>query len=716
VITFDGMTTEIEHIISQKLDLSRSNTASTMKLLSEGATIPFISRYRKEVTGNLDEVAVENIQTELKKLLELEKRKTTVLDTIREQGLLTDALASKIKETWDATTLEDLYLPFKPKRKTKATTAKENGLEPLAKIIIKQRERQIENRAFQFVKGSIESVEDALQGARDIIAEWISESPIARDRVRQIFGREAFITSKMAKGKKEEGQKFRDYFKFSEPLKKSPSHRILAMRRGESEGMLKLTIQPDAENVLHALGRIFIQSSGEAADQIEQAMKDSYKRLLGSSIETEFKKSSKEKADQEAIDVFAENLKQLLLAPPLGPKQMIAIDPGFRTGCKVVVLDHTGKLLTNTSIFPHPPVNRVDEASSKIKELIHRYRPEVIAIGNATAGRETETFVTSILNPGEKIEVFMVNESGASVYSASEIAREEFPNFDVTVRGAVSIGRRLMDPLAELVKIDPKAIGVGQYQHDVNQSLLKERLDRVVESCVNLVGVNLNTASKHLLAYVSGIGPKLAEKIVAWRDTNGIFQNRKQLMDVPGLGAKAFEQAAGFLRISESKNPLDKSAVHPESYHIVQNMSRDIGCSLSDIVQNDSLINQIDITKYTSETTGLPTLRDILSELRKPGRDPRGAAKAFSFDPRVKTIEDLQVGMILPGLVTNITRFGVFVDVGAKQDGLVHISHLANRFVQNPADEVKLGQEVQVKVLEVDQSRNRINLSIKEAG
>lgn len=710
------MTSEIEHIISQKLGLSRKNTASTMKLLSEGATIPFISRYRKEVTGNLDEVEIENIQKEFRKLLELEKRKTTILDTIREQGVLSDSLAQKIKETWDGATLEDLYLPFKPKRKTKATAARENGLEPLAKMMIKQYERNIENRAIQFVRGNVESTEGALQGARDIIAEWINESPVARDRVRRIFGREAVISSKLSRGKEEQGQKFKDYFDFSEPLKTCPSHRILAMRRGESEGFLKLAIHPDTDNVLNALGRIFIQSSGEASDQIRLAIKDSYKRLLGPSIETEFKKSSKEKADQEAIHVFAENLKQLLLAPPLGPKQMIAIDPGFRTGCKVVVLDHTGKLLTNTSIFPHPPVNQVNEASRKIKELIHRYHAKVIAIGNATAGRETETFVRSILKQNDQMEVFMVNESGASVYSASEIAREEFSEFDVTVRGAVSIGRRLMDPLAELVKIDAKSIGVGQYQHDVNQNQLKDQLDRVVESCVNLVGVNLNTASKHLLAYVSGIGPKLAEKIIAWRDTKGVFRDRQQLLGVPGLGAKAFQQAAGFLRIPESENPLDRSAVHPESYFIVQNMARDIGCALSDLVQNDALIDEINITGYTSERTGLPTLTDIVKELKKPGRDPRGAAREFTFDPRVKAIEDLEVGMILPGLVTNITRFGAFVDIGAKQDGLVHISHLANRFVQNPADEVKLGQEVLVKVLEVDQNRNRINLSIKEAG
>ncbi len=698
--------------IAQSLSIRPRNVENTIALLEEGATVPFIARYRKEMTGSLDEVQIADIRDLLNKLIEIDKRRATILQTIEEQGNLTDALRKKIEQADTLTQLEDLYLPYKRKRKTRATKAREKGLEPLAKVLIEQRENDVEYRAKSFLKNGVENIEEALQGARDIIAEWVNENTLARNKVRYQFERNAQVTAKLVKGKEEEGEKFRDYFKFEEPLHKCPSHRLLAIRRGEEEGILRVGIAPDEDDALDILDRIFVKNNSAAAEQVEIAIKDSYKRLLQPSIETEFRNSSKAKADEEAIRVFAENLRQLLLASPLGQKRVLAIDPGFRSGCKVVCLNEQGELIYNTAIYPHPPQKDYHHAMGDLVHLAGKYKIDAIAIGNGTASRETETLVKEA-DFGRDVQVFMVSENGASIYSASAVAREEFPNKDITVRGAVSIGRRLMDPLAELVKIDAKSIGVGQYQHDVDQNSLKKKLDEVVESSVNRVGINLNTASKHLLTYVSGLGPKLAQNIVDFRSDNGPFRSRSAIKKVPRMGAKAYEQCAGFLRIRDAKNPLDNSAVHPESYAIVKQMAKDLNCSVADLIEQEHLRKQINIQQYVTETTGLPTLKDIVQELAKPGLDPRGAAQTFSFSEGIKSIEDVHEGMIVPGIVTNITNFGCFVDIGVKQDGLVHISQLANKFVKDPNDIVKLHQHVEVKVMEVDIKRNRVNLSMK---
>jgi uncharacterized protein len=702
----------IPNLIAEQTGISASQIQNTLELLNEGATIPFISRYRKERTGSLDEVAIAAIKESYDRFNELEKRKATILKTIEEQDALTSELKERIENCYDSTELEDIYLPYKPKRKTRASKAKEQGLEPLAKIIMKQAERDVETRATQFLSDEVPDIEAAIQGARDIVAEWINENKTAREIVRNTFYHKSLITSKLIKGKEEEGAKYRDYFDWSEPLKKCPSHRFLAMQRGEKEGFLKISAQPPQEEIIPKLERLFIKGDTAASKQVAMAVEDAYKRLLAPSLENETLTTFKDKADEEAIKVFAENLRQLLLAPPLGQKRVLAIDPGYRTGCKVVCLDAQGELLHNETIYPHPPQKEAGKSMKKLSSMVDAYKIEAIAIGNGTASRETEAFVRKI-KFNRDLQVFMVSEDGASVYSASKAAREEFPDFDVTVRGAVSIGRRLMDPLAELVKIDPKSIGVGQYQHDVDQTKLKEALDRVVESVVNMVGVNLNTASHHLLTYISGLGPALAKNIVAFRNENGPFENRSQLKKVPRLGAKAYEQAAGFLRISDAKNPLDNTAVHPESYSIVEKMAKDLKCTISDLIKNKHLREKIDVQKYVTETTGLPTLKDIMEELEKPGRDPRQTIKVFEFAKDVFSIEDLKPGMVVPGIVTNITNFGAFVDVGVKQDGLVHISQMADRYISNPADVVKLHQHVEVKVLEVDVARKRIQLSMK---
>lgn len=701
-----------EEIIAERTGLLVNQVKNTIDLLAEGATIPFISRYRKELTSSLDEVKITEIRDEWNKLKELEKRKEYILKTIGEQEKLTDDLRQKIESCLDLTTLEDIYLPYKPKRKTRATVAREKGLEPLAKILMSQKEMYVEKAAEKFLTDEVKTIGDALQGARDIIAEWVNENQRARNLVRYHFKKEAVIFSRVVKGKEEEGEKYRDYFEFSEPLKRCPSHRILAMRRGENEGFLKLTVEPNEEMTIEKLEELFVKGNYDVSQQVAEAVRDAYKRLLHPSIENEFKALSKDKADAEAIKVFADNLRQLLLASPLGQKRVLAIDPGFRTGCKVVCLDEHGNLLHNATIYPHPPQSDRSGATRKISSLVQQYKTEAIAIGNGTASRETERFIRLIRFPVD-LEVYIVNESGASIYSASRIAREEFPDYDVTVRGAVSIGRRLMDPLAELVKIDPKSIGVGQYQHDVDQGNLKNSLDEVVESCVNLVGVNVNTASKHLLTYVSGLGPALAQNVIDYRQEKGGFRSREDLKNVPRMGDKAFEQCAGFLRIDQPDNPLDNSAVHPESYHIVSEMADDLDCEVKELIRNENLIRQIKPEKYVSEKIGLPTLKDIISELEKPGRDPRQQIEIFEFDKDVNTIEDLKPGMELPGIVTNITKFGAFVDVGVKQDGLVHISQLANKFISDPNDVVKLNQHVRVKVLEVDTARNRISLAMK---
>jgi protein Tex len=700
-------------MIAEESNLSQKQVANTIQLLDEGATIPFISRYRKERTDSLDEVQITAISEQLNKLREIDSRKKTILKTIEDQGKLSDELRQQIESTYSLTELEDIYLPYKPKRKTRASIAREKGLEPLAKIIMRQQELNIESKANDFLNEEVKSVEDALQGARDIIAEWINENKRSRNNIRNLFGRESFISSKAVKGKEEDAEKYRDYFDFSEPLKRCPSHRILAMRRGENEGFLKVSIAPDEEKALKILEDQFIKGYYDVSEQVQTALKDSYKRLLGPSIETEFKNSSKEKADEEAIHVFAENLRQLLLAPPLGQKRVLAIDPGYRTGCKVVSLDEQGNILHNQTIYPHKPQSETKQAAKKLVSAADMYKIEAVAIGNGTASRETEAFIRK-LKFNRDLKVFVVSEAGASVYSASKVAREEFPQFDVTVRGAASIGRRLMDPLAELVKIEPKSIGVGQYQHDVDQGKLAHSLDLVVESCVNQVGVNLNTASKHLLTYISGLGPQLAQNIVDYRKSNGLFSSRKELMSVPRMGAKAFEQSAGFLRIKNADNPLDDSAVHPESYHIVKKMASDLRCNIRDLLKDENLRKQIVLTNYVTKDTGLPTLNDIMQELAKPGRDPRSNIKVFEFSKDVRKMEDVQPGMILPGIVTNITNFGAFVDIGVKQDGLVHISQLANRFISNPNDVVKLHEHVEVKVLEVDIARKRIQLSMKD--
>jgi len=706
---------EFSQMIAAELKLPAHRIANTLKLLQGGATIPFISRYRKEATGGLDEVQIGDIQTRYEKLCELSKRKETVLSTIEEQGKLTPELKARISACWNTTELEDIYLPFKPKRKTRAEAARAKGLEPLALLLMMQKENNLAAKIRNFVKGEVKDEEDALKGARDILAEQISEDERSRNLMRNQFQRQALIQSKVVKGKEAEeaSAKYRDYFDFCEPLKKCSSHRLLALRRGESEGVLKVTIFPEDEDMCNErLQRLFVRANNECAHQVEEALTDAYKRLLKPAIETEFAALSKEKADEEAIRVFAENLRQLLLAPPLGQKRVMGIDPGFRTGCKVVCLDAQGTLLHNEAIYPHPPKSEYAQAARKIVKLVEQYKIEAIAIGNGTASRETEQFVTSQRYDRE-VQVFVVSEDGASIYSASKTAREEFPDYDVTVRGAVSIGRRLMDPLAELVKIDAKSIGVGQYQHDVDQTKLKASLDQTVESCVNLVGVNVNTASKHLLTYVSGLGPTLAQNIVDYRTENGPFESRRQLLKVPRMGAKAYEQCAGFLRIPQAKNPLDNSAVHPESYPIVEQMAKDLNCTVADLIKDKELRNKIDLKKYVTETVGLPTLTDILQELDKPGRDPRQKIQVFEFDKNVRTLDDLQEGMELPGIVTNITNFGCFVDIGIKENGLVHVSQLADRFVSNPADVVRIHQHVRVKVMSIDHERKRIQLTMK---
>lgn len=706
---------KFSQMIAAELKLPAHRIANTLKLLQGGATIPFISRYRKEATGGLDEVQIGDIQTRYEKLCELSKRKETVLSTIEEQGKLTPELKSRISACWNATELEDIYLPFKPKRKTRAEAARAKGLEPLALLLMMQKENNLAAKVRNFVKGEVKDEEDALKGARDILAEQISEDERSRNLMRNQFQRQAIIQSKVVKGKETEeaSAKYRDYFDFCEPLKKCSSHRLLALRRGESEGVLKVTIFPEDEDMCNErLQRLFVRANNACAHQVEEALTDAYKRLLKPAIETEFAALSKEKADEEAIRVFAENLRQLLLAPPLGQKRVMGIDPGFRTGCKVVCLDAQGTLLHNEAIYPHPPKSEYAQAARKVVKLVEQYKIEAIAIGNGTASRETELFVTSQRYDRE-VQVFVVSEDGASIYSASKTAREEFPDYDVTVRGAVSIGRRLMDPLAELVKIDAKSIGVGQYQHDVDQTKLKASLDQTVESCVNLVGVNVNTASKHLLTYVSGLGPTLAQNIVDYRTENGPFESRRQLLKVPRMGAKAYEQCAGFLRIPQAKNPLDNSAVHPESYPIVEQMAKDLNCTVADLIKDKELRSKIDLKKYVTDTVGLPTLTDILQELDKPGRDPRQKIQVFEFDKNVRTLDDLQEGMELPGIVTNITNFGCFVDIGIKENGLVHVSQLADRFVSNPADVVRIHQHVRVKVMSIDHERKRIQLTMK---
>ncbi len=701
-------------LISASLNIKSWQVKNTIQLLDQDATVPFISRYRKEATGMLDEVQVLAIKEQYEKLQEVVKRRESIISSIEEQGKMTDELRAKLENTWVITELEDLYLPYKQKRKTKASIAREKGLEPLAEALFKQQTKDIHLLAEKYLNDKVEDTEDALQGASDIIAEWVNEDLKARDNIRRLFGREATISSKLVKGKEEEGIKYKDYFEFSEPLKRCPSHRLLAIRRGEEEGFLKVTIEPDQEKALEILENQFIKANNASAELVYKAITDSYKRLLGPSIETEFKGVSKEKADEEAIKVFAENLRQLLLSSPLGKKNVMALDPGFRTGCKVVCLDSQGNLIHNETIYPHPPQSETVQASKKITNLVSIYKIDAIAIGNGTASRETEHFINKVRFERD-VQVYMVSEAGASIYSASTVAREEFPQFDVTVRGAVSIGRRLMDPLAELVKIDPKSIGVGQYQHDVDQGKLKKSLDQVVESCVNMVGVNINTASKHLLTYVSGLGPTLAQNIVDFRAKNGPFQARKDLKKVPRLGDKAYEQSAGFLRIPDAKNPLDNSAVHPESYQLVEQIAEDMQATVNDLLQKEELRKKVDLKKYVSDKVGLPTLNDIMQELAKPGRDPRSLIKVFEFSDQVHSIADVKPGMVLPGIVTNITNFGAFVDIGVKQDGLVHISHLADKFISNPADVVKLHQHVTVKVLEVDAARKRIQLSMKES-
>lgn len=708
------MSNKITKKIAEELQLPLRSVENTLSLLDEGCTIPFIARYRKERTGTLDEVQIAAISDLNEKLTELEKRKETIIKTISEQGKLTPELEKRIAECEDTETLEDIYLPYKPKRRTKAQVAREQGLEPLATIIMLGRETDPDGVATRFIKGDVKTVADALKGAQNIIAEIVSEDEKARQTVRRSFEREATITSKVIKDKKdtEEAAKYSDYFDWSEPLKRCPSHRMLAMRRGEAEGILRISISTDDGDCLFRLRRIRVRGNGRCAKLIEEAVDDSYKRLLQPSIENEFAARSKEKAEEEAIKVFAENLRQLLMSAPLGQKRVMGVDPGFRTGCKIVCLDAQGNLLHFEAIYPHPPIAKREQAAATIERLVELYGIEAMAIGNGTASRETAAFMKS-LHFKHSVKQFVVSEDGASVYSASKTAREEFPDKDVTVRGAVSIGRRLMDPLAELVKIDPKSIGVGQYQHDVDQGKLKKSLDLTVESCVNSVGVNLNTASQHLLTYVSGLGPTLAKNIVDYRREHGAFTSRAQLKKVPRLGPVAYEQCAGFLRIPESDNPLDNSAVHPESYKIVEQMARDNGCTVRQLMTDASLREKIELRKYVSDTVGMPTLTDIMSELEKPGRDPRSQIEEFEFAAGINSIDDLRAGMTLPGIVTNITNFGAFVDVGVHQDGLVHISQLADRYVSDPNEVVKLHQHVRVKVTEVDKRRNRISLTMR---
>ncbi len=701
-------------IISVELGIKVWQVSKTVDLLEGGATIPFIARYRKEITGSLDEVQIQTIRDRFAQLKELEKRREAILESIREQDKLTDELEEKINAAQTMSELEDLYLPYRPKRKTRATIAIAKGLEPLAKKLFSQQNIDVELEAEKFIsdENEVADVETALAGARDIIAEWVNENASARHRIRRLFEKEAYIRSRIVKNKETEGSKYQAYFDWEEKISAAPSHRILAMFRGEKEQYLRLNIAPSEDKAIELLERLFIKSNNESSHQVLEAVKDGYKRLMAPSMETEMRQALKQKADEKAIMVFADNLRQLLLAPPLGQKNILAIDPGFRTGCKVVCLDKQAKLLHNETIYPHPPQKEWKQAQNKIQSLADAYDIEAIAIGNGTASRETENLIRSIKFDRE-VKAIMVNESGASVYSASSVAREEFPDYDVTVRGAVSIGRRLADPLAELVKIDPKSIGVGQYQHDVDQKALQQSLDDVVVSCVNAVGVEVNTASAQLLKYVSGLGAVLAKNIIEYRDEHGAIKSRKELKKVPRFGDKAFELAAGFLRINQSDNPLDRSAVHPESYPVVEKMAADLKATVEDIVKNEDLRKKIDINKYVTDKTGLPTLKDILDELAKPGRDPREKFASFEFDKNVNAINDLKVGMILPGIVTNITAFGAFVDVGVHQDGLVHISQLADRFVSDPSEVVKLNQPVTVKILDVDVDRKRINMSMK---
>lgn len=699
-------------LIAKALQLPLPQVRNTIGLLESGATIPFISRYRKERTGGLNEVQITDIKNQLDKLTELKARKDTILNALEKQEKLTPELKARIEASWDSNEIEDIYLPYKPKRVTRAEMARKKGLEPLAKLIAAQRESFLSGRVPAFVQGEVKDEEDALSGARDIIAEWVNENERTRNQVRFAF-RQAVISAKVIKGKEEEGAKYRNYFQFEEKLSRCQSHRLLAVRRGEEEGILRVSIAPAADDAcLESLYRQYKRNNGACWEQFQLAIDDAYKRLLKPSIESEFAKSSKLKADEEAIRVFADNLRQLLLAPPLGQKRVLGIDPGYRTGCKVVCLDAQGNLLHNETIYPHPPKNERKKAEIKIQHLVEAYNIDAISIGNGTASRETEEFITNIRYT-KPVKVFVVSEDGASVYSASAVARAEFPEYDVTVRGAVSIGRRLMDPLAELVKIDPKSIGVGQYQHAVDQALLKKSLDQTVESCVNLVGVNVNTASKELLTYISGLGPVLAQNIVQYRAENGPFDSRKDLKKVPRLGEKAFEQCAGFLRIPNGSNPLDNSAVHPESYPVVEKMAADLHCTVGELMKRKELKQQIRLEQYQTDQIGMPTLQDIMKELDKPGRDPRSEIQEFSFNPDIHTIDDLQEGMILPGIVTNITNFGCFVDVGIKENGLVHISELADRFVSNPADVVSIHQHVQVRVLSIDTARKRVQLSMK---
>lgn len=698
-------------MISATLGISEKQVAHTLALLEDGATIPFISRYRKEATGGLDEVQIENIKNQYEKLNETAKRKETIIATISEQGKMTPELQKRIDETWDPTLLEDIYLPYKPKRRTRAEVARQKGLEPLATLLLLQRDPHPARRAEAYVKGDVKNAEEALKGARDIIAEQVNENEQARNTVRFAFARQAMVVAKVVKGKEAEADKYRDYFDFSKPLKKCTSHQLLAIRRAEAEGLLKVSITPDDDECTERLERRFVRGNNDCGKQVAEAVQDAYKRLLKPSIENEFAAQSKAAADEEAIRVFVQNLRQLLLASPLGQKRVMGIDPGFRTGCKVVCLDAQGNLLHNENIYPHPPVGKTTEAVAKLQKMVEAYRIEAIAVGNGTASRETEEFLKRQTFRTD-IQVFVVSEQGASIYSASKIARDEFPEYDVTVRGAVSIARRLMDPLAELVKIDPKSIGVGQYQHDVDQAKLKKSLDQTVESCVNSVGVNLNTASSHLLTYISGLGPQLAQNIVNYRAENGAFTSRKQLLKVPRMGAKAFEQCAGFLRIPQAENPLDNSAVHPESYCIVEQMAKDLGCNVAELIANKELRLKIKPEKYVTSTVGMPTLKDILQELNKPGRDPRGPIKLFEFDSKVRTIDDLREGMELPGIVGNITNFGAFVDIGIKENGLIHLSQLADRFITDPNEVVSIHQQVRVRVLSVDTGRKRIALKL----
>ncbi len=703
---------KIIRLISGITGISTRQVANTVELINGGATIPFIARYRKERTGGLDEEQIEQILKQNVYFTDLIARKETILGVIEKQDLLTDELRKQIDDTWDSNVLEDIYLPYKPKRRTRAAIAKEKGLEPLADLIFDQNNIDIEAIASGYLNDKVNNIEEALDGVNDIIAEKISENPLARERVRNTFEESAIITSKVVKSKADGAIKYKDYFDFSQKLDKCPSHRILAIRRGEKEGYLRVDISPNEESVLKKLKYLFVKANNKSSEIVRKAMGDSYSRLIKPSIENEFAGLSKNTADISAIDVFAVNLRQLLLAPPYGKKRILGIDPGYRTGCKVVCIDEQGNLLHNETIYPHKPQEDTAMAMKKLCSLVGSFKIDAIAIGNGTASRETESFVKRIKFDRE-LQVFVVSEDGASVYSASSVAREEFPNYDVTVRGAVSIARRLMDPLAELVKIDPKSIGVGQYQHDVDQKLLKESLDRVVESAVNSVGVNLNTSSKHLLNYVSGLGPALAKSIVDYRVENGAFESRKELLKVPRLGAKAFEQCAGFLRIDGGKNPLDNTAVHPESYHIVKNISKDLKKSVEDIIQNPEVLETIDLKKYVTDDIGLPSLNDIIKELEKPGRDPRKAIKVMEFDKTIYKIEDLKIDMELPGIVTNITNFGAFVDIGIKENGLVHISQIADRFISNPAEVLSLHQHVIVKITDIDIDRKRIQLSMK---